>query len=62
MRMLSKDKVLDSLKGLPDKFSIDELFERMILLSKIETGLEQAQSGKSNTTDEAKDKLKKWLK
>lgn len=60
--MLSKDKILQTLKDLPETFSIDELFDRIILLNKIEIGLEQSNSGKVNTTDQAKDKLKKWLK
>ena len=60
--MLSKDKILQTLKDLPDTFSIDELFDRIILLNKIEIGLEQSNSGNVSTTDQAKDKLKKWLK
>jgi hypothetical protein len=59
--MLSKEKILQTLKDLPDTFSIDELFDRIVLLNKIEMGLEQSESGQVNTTDQAKDKLKKWL-
>ena len=60
--MLTKEKILQTLKDLPDTFSIDELFDRIVLLNKIEVGLEQSKSGQVNTTDQAKDKLKKWLK
>lgn len=60
--MLSKEKVLQTLKDLPDTFSIDELFDRIVLLNKIEIGFEQSKSGQVSTTDQAKDKLKKWLK
>jgi hypothetical protein len=60
--MLTKEQILQSLKDLPDTFSIDEFFDRIILLNKIEIGLEQSISGKVNTTDQARDKLKKWLK
>ncbi|MCA1762221.1 MAG: hypothetical protein ABR574_07785 [Cryomorphaceae bacterium] len=60
--MLSKEKILQTLKDLPDTFSIDELFDRIVLLHKIELGLEQSESGQINTTDQAKDKLQKWLK
>ena len=60
--MLTKEKILQTLKDLPDTFSIDELFDRIVLLNKIEIGLEQSNSGQVNTTDQAKDKLKKWLK
>ena len=60
--MLTKEKILQTLKDLPDTFSIDELFDRIVLLNKVETGLEQSKSGHVKTTDQAKDKLKKWLK
>ena len=60
--MLTKEKILQTLKDLPDTFSIDELFDRIVLLNKIEMGLEQSNSGQVNTTDQARDKLKKWLK
>jgi len=60
--MLTKEKILQTLKDLPDTFSIDELFDRIVLLNKIEMGLEQSKSDQVNTTEQAKDKLKKWLK
>jgi hypothetical protein len=60
--MLDKKKVLKSIKELPDSFSLDELIDRIILLQKIEIGLEQSKSGRTLTNVEAKSKLKKWLK
>lgn len=59
--MLSKDKILQTVKELPEQFSIEELFERIILLQKIELGLEQSKSDKVLTTDQARERLKKWL-
>lgn len=60
--MLQKKKVLQSIEELPDVFSVDEVIDRIILLHKIEMGIEQidAQKGLSNT--KAKQRLKKWLK
>ena len=60
--MLTKEKLLKTIKDLPEKFSFDDLMDRIILLQKIETGLEQSGSGKINTTAQAKKKLGKWLK
>ena len=60
--MLTKEKLLQTIKDLPDKFSLDDVLDRIILLQKIEIGLEQSQAGQTNSTDEAKGKLKKWLK
>lgn len=60
--MLHKKQVLNSIKDLPESFSVDELFDRIILLQKIEIGLQQSDAGQTLSTQEAKKKLKKWLK
>jgi hypothetical protein len=59
--MISKDSLFKSLEGLPDKFSLDELLDRVFLLQKIEVGLQQSAEGKTISTNEAKERLKKWL-
>lgn len=59
--MLSKDKILQTVNDLPEQFSIEELFERIILLQKIEIGLEQSKTDNVLTTDQARERLKKWL-
>jgi predicted transcriptional regulator len=59
--MLSKEKLIQTIRELPDSFSVDDLFERIILLQKIEIGMEQSKSGQVHTTQEAREKLKKWL-
>lgn len=60
--MINKEKLLTTIKELPDQISLDDLLDRIMLLEKIDLGLSQANAGKVNTTAEAKDKLKKWLK
>ena len=60
--MLTKKKLLKSIKDLPETFSIDEIIDRVILLQKIEIGLEQSASNNVHSTASAKNKLKKWLK
>jgi len=37
--MLTKVKLLKTIKDLPDKFSLDDLLDRIVLLQKIEIGL-----------------------
>lgn len=59
--MLTKDKVYKSLDDLPEEFSLDELLDKLILLQKIETGLEQSDSGQIIPDDELDSKLEKWL-
>lgn len=60
--MLTKEKVLASMKDLPEEFSADELIDRIIFLQKIDTGLKQSKKGDTKTTLEAKEHLSKWLK
>lgn len=60
--MINKEKLLTTIKELPDQISLDDLLDRIMLLEKIDLGLSQAGTGKVNTTVQAKDKLKKWLK
>ena len=60
--MLVKEKVLETIESLPDEFSLDELFERLILLEKINTGLQEVEEGKVVSQEEAKEKMKKWQK
>ena len=40
--MLTKEKVLASMKDFSEEFSADELIERIIFLQKIDTGLKQS--------------------
>lgn len=60
--MITKERLIQTINDLPDKFSFDDLLDRIILLQKIEIGLEQSQTGQTNTTAQAKDKLNIWLK
>ncbi|MES2140360.1 MAG: hypothetical protein V4511_11700 [Bacteroidota bacterium] len=59
---MTKKNLLETIKDLPEKFSIDELLDRVLLIQKIETGLAQSINEESKSTDQAKLKLKKWLK
>lgn len=60
--MLTKQHVIQTIQALPDTFSIEEIIDQLVLLQKIELGLEQANRGEGLTSSEAKKKLKKWLK
>lgn len=60
--MLTKKKIIKTIESLPDNFSIEEVIDRIVLLQKIEIGLDQSNKGETYTTAEAKKKLKKWLK
>jgi hypothetical protein len=59
--MLSKKVVLKTIEELPDEFSVNDLFDRIVLLQKIQQASQEIKEGKGVTTDEAKEQLKKWL-
>ena len=58
--MLNKEKVLETIQSLPEEFSLDELVGRLILLEKINTGLQEVEEGKVTSQEEAKERMKKW--
>ena len=60
--MLIKNEVLKTIQELPEEFSFDDVLDRLLLLDKIEIGLEQSYAGRTLTTEQAKEKLSKWLK
>ena len=60
--MLTKEKIHIAIDRLPDNLTIDQLIDEMILLDKIEQGINDVDDGRVFTTDEVKDKLNKWLK
>lgn len=59
---LHKSMVLERIKDMPDRFSVDELLERMLVLRKVERGMAEMAAGKGMNGAQAKKKLAKWLK
>ena len=60
--MLTKKQVLSAVRNMPDTFETIHLFDRILLINKVEEGRQQLKAGKGLSTEEAKKKLKKWLK
>ena len=59
--MLTKEKVISAVEKLPISFSVDELLDRLVLLQKIETGMEQSANGQTHSTEESRKILGKWV-
>jgi len=59
--MVTKEKLLETIKQLPDKFSVDEIIDRILLLDKIDIGLQQSEDGQITPDEELDQKLPKWL-
>ena len=60
--MLTKEKVLLSLQNMPEQFSLDELMEKLLLIEKVERGLDQVRRGEVYSTEQARQLLKQWPK
>jgi hypothetical protein len=60
--MITRTQVFDTVKKLPDQFSIDQLIDPLIFVNKVETGISQSNSGNVNTKEQTAQKLSKWLK
>ncbi|MGL5889314.1 MAG: hypothetical protein ACRC3B_05480 [Bacteroidia bacterium] len=60
--MLTKEKVIDIVSAMPERFSAEQLIERIILLNKVEEGLKQAEQGKVYSIEESKKLNKRWMK
>ena len=59
---MTKSKIIETLNTLPDEISIDDLLDKLVFINKVENGLKQSERGESISTEEAKNRLDKWLK
>lgn len=59
--MLTKEKIISGIQKLPDTVTIDEVLDHIVLLEKIENGLEQADKGEVLTEEEMDEKIDKWF-
>jgi len=59
--MTTKEKVLQAVNDLPDDASIEDAMDRLLLLAKIERGLQQAGAGQTIAHSEVKERMAKWL-
>ncbi len=60
--MTAKEKVIRTVQSLPDDASIEDAMERLLLLAKVERGLQQAEAGQLIPHEEVKERMAKWLK
>ena len=56
-----KEKMERLIHSLPEEASIEEAMEKLYLLYKIEKGIQQADTGKTVSHEEAKKHLDEWL-
>jgi predicted transcriptional regulator len=60
--MLTKTQIIDSLNNLPENVTIDQVIEHLVVVDKVQRGLNDSAEGKVYPKEEAREKMKKWLK
>lgn len=59
--MITKEKLIKVINNMPDNINVEDVIEEFILLSKIEQGLEDVESGRVYTDKQVEEKMAKWL-
>lgn len=59
--MLTRDKLVTTMQQLPPEVSLDEVLDRIMLLAKMEEGLEQSLKGQVTPDSELEKRLPQWL-
>ncbi len=59
--MLTKTILKEQIEKFPEKFSIDELIERLIVIDKIERGNEQSENGEVLSESDLNNETRKWF-
>jgi predicted transcriptional regulator len=59
---MQKSTVIHTLNELPSNFNLDDFLERLLVIEKINDGLEEAKSGKTISHEKVKKMVAKWQK
>ncbi len=62
MQKSIKELSLEIIKKMPDSTTLDDIMETLWVQKKIITGREQIKAGQGISHEDAKRRLKKWLK
>lgn len=59
--MTTKEKIINSIKNLPDTVDIDDILDQIMLIEKIEKAVDQSNKNQVVSDDELENRLGKWL-
>ncbi len=60
--MTTKEEILELMERLPEDATIEDAIEKLVVLYKIQQGLEQLDKGQGISQEEAKKRIRQWLK
>lgn len=59
---MKKSTIIHTLNELPKEFNLDDFLERLIVIEKIEEGMEESWAGKTVSHSKVKKMVAKWRK
>ena len=59
---MKKQSLVQVVNELPREFELDDLMEKLVVLEKIEMGLNDVRNGRTVSHEKVKKEVKKWLK
>jgi len=59
---ITKEKLQKQIDEFPDEISIDEVIERLIMIEKIETRIQESENNKTISEDDLKNEMQEWFK
>jgi predicted transcriptional regulator len=59
---MKKSTIISTLNELPNEFNLDDFLERLIVIEKIDEGLDEARAGKVVSHEKVKRMVAKWYK
>lgn len=57
---MTKDKVLEAIKDMPNDFQLDELIDKLIFIEKVEEGIKQVAEGEVVSHEEVRKIVSGW--
>ena len=57
----TKELMIQLIAQLPEDATVEDAFDRLYLLYKIERGIGQADAGHKSSQEEARQQMKRWL-
>jgi len=59
--MITKERLQKEIEKFPERFTIDELIEKLILIEKIQEGEKQSEKGEIISEKELDKEIEKWF-
>lgn len=59
--MLTKENIITTINNLTEPITFDDVLDKMLLLDKIEKGIEESDKGLVITDDDLNNRIQAWL-